>query len=156
MQRVPEDAYLFPEPPCLKNTLKDNKPYAERLQRHLQLDAAPVLSRLATHVLDNASAQDGTKAYLTANAKKHANESHDPTPGILQGRKIYFAATCDLTKDRIGMYRHQIREAGGTLLEGSTRDERRAALEKADYVIANYRYGWEFWLVNLYLLLPGG
>lgn len=148
MQRVPEDAYLFPEPPLLKNTLKDNKPYAERLQRHLKLDTEPVLSRLATNVLEDISPLDSTKAYLTANAKKHANESNDPTPGILQGRKIYFAEACDLTKDRIGMYRHQIAEAGGALLEGNTRDEKRAALERADYVIVNYRQGWEYWLVR--------
>lgn len=147
--RVPEDEYLFPDPPLLATTIGKSKPYLERLQQSLNLADPVNLPSFTSALVDPRQNSDrDTTNYLESLGKRVSPESTKVNQKLLGGKKVYIADNCDLTLERRTMYRDLIRSAGGKLLSGKNAREKLAALERTDYAIINYREGWEYWKVR--------
>lgn len=150
-QCLSENDYLWPEPPCLASRLEKPRSYIERLQIHLELSEPPRFAGLTWHLLDAQPRQKQPIEQAVSAVASHSAMSASPhAKEILNGKRIYIAESCDLGKDGLGLYQSGIKQAGGKLLSGSTHQERLKALQRADFVIANYRQGWEFWKVRIH------
>ena len=102
-------------------------------------------------LLDRNADQRRTAEYLDSLAQdqtKNVQEDSSLAARVLAGKRIYIADSCELGKDGLGVYQSGIKQAGGRLLFATTAKDKLRALQKADYVVVNYREGWEFWKVR--------
>lgn len=148
---MPEDDYLFPEPPCLAETLSKPTPYPKRLQAFLGLAIRPASQSGACALLDPHASVKATQAYLDGIASTAQNRplKEAGPSSLFSERSVYIASSCNLASERLEMFKARIEDAGGKCLLASSTGQRSSALSKADIVVVNHREGWEFWKVRL-------
>ena len=89
-----------------------------------------------------------TRAYLDALSRRPANDSAKAKSGVLSGKKVYIAESCEITEERIKAYVDRIREAGSIFGETPTVPQRLTSFIAADIVVVKARDGWEYWKVG--------
>lgn len=77
--------------------------------------------------------------------------SSDPSKQLLSGKAVYISTSCELSPEKMQTLLRKIREYGGEPLAGANIQENAVLIDRADIVIVNFREGWEFWKVSLYV-----
>lgn len=148
--RVPEDPYLFPNPPCFDAVVRSPIPYKERLQEFFKSigKQAPTVNNYSSSILDP-HVLDGDSQFSTREKTvSPAMNSSDPSKQVLSGHAVYIATSCELGPERLSTILNKIKEYGGEALAAGNIQENAVLLDRADIVIVGYREGWEFWKVS--------
>lgn len=147
--RVPEDPYLFPDPPVFGQQLRPI-PYEQRLLTFFTNigKQTPVVNNYSSsildpHVLDGESQKSSREQMVSP-----ALSSSDPSKLVLTGKAVYVASSCELSPEKLQTFMRKIKEAGGEPLASATIQENAVLLDRADIVVVYYREGWEFWKVR--------